>query len=69
MQQRRELGVPPLARGQTELERRVGPSPRVGLLLSNVTSLIGTRAVAFRFKASGTAFQVDDVYLDPWKSD
>jgi hypothetical protein len=25
-------------------------------------------AVAFRFKASGTAFQVDDVYLDPWKS-
>ena len=44
------------------------PSPRVGLLLSNVTSLIGTRAVAFRFKASGTAFQVDEVYLDPWKS-
>jgi hypothetical protein len=44
------------------------PSPRVGLLLSNVTSLVGTRAVAFRFKASGTAFQVDDVYLDPWKS-
>jgi hypothetical protein len=44
------------------------PSPRVALLVSNVTSLIGTRAVAFRFKASGTAFQVDDVYLDPWKS-
>jgi hypothetical protein len=44
------------------------PSPRVGLLLSNVTSLLGTRAVSFRFKASGAAFQVDDVYLDPWKS-
>jgi hypothetical protein len=44
------------------------PSPRVGLLLSNVTSLLGTRAVSFQFRASGTAFQVDDVYLDPWKS-
>ena len=44
------------------------PSPKVGLLLSNVTSLLGTRAVSFRFKASGAAFQVDDVYLDPWKS-
>lgn len=44
------------------------PSPRVGLLLSNVTSLVGTRAVSFKFSASGTAFQVDDVYLDPWKS-
>jgi hypothetical protein len=44
------------------------PSPRVGLLLSNVTSLLGTKAVSFKFSASGTAFQVDDVYLDPWKS-
>ncbi len=44
------------------------PSPRVGLLLSNVTSLVGTRAVSFQLRASGTAFQVDDVYLDPWKS-
>jgi hypothetical protein len=46
------------------------PSPRVGLLVSNVTSLLGTEAVAFRFRAVGTgaAFQVDDVYLDPWKS-
>lgn len=44
------------------------PSPRVGLLLSNVTSLIGTRAVAFRFRASGAAFRIDDIYLDPWKS-
>ena len=44
------------------------PSPRVGLLLSNVTSLVGTQAVAFRFRASGASFQLDDVYLDPWKS-
>jgi hypothetical protein len=45
------------------------PSPRMGLLLSNVTSLIGTRAVAFRFTpvGRGAAYQIDDVYLDPWK--
>jgi hypothetical protein len=45
------------------------PSPRVELLLSNVTSLVGTKAVAFRFTAvgRGAAFQLDDVYLDPWK--
>jgi len=45
------------------------PSPRVALLLSNVTNLIGTRAVAFKFTpvGLGAAYQVDDVYLDPWK--
>ena len=45
------------------------PSPRLELLLSNVTSLIGTRAVAFRFTpvGLGAAYQIDDVYLDPWK--
>ncbi|MGN6429885.1 MAG: hypothetical protein ACTHNB_04015 [Gaiellaceae bacterium] len=45
------------------------PSPRVELLLSNVTSLIGTKSVAFRFTAvgRGAAYQLDDVYLDPWK--
>jgi hypothetical protein len=45
------------------------PSPRLALLLGNVTSLLGTRAVAFRFTpvGSGAAFQIDDVYLDPWK--
>jgi hypothetical protein len=39
-------------------------------LLSNVTSLLGTRAVAFRFTPTGrdAAYQIDDVYLDPWKS-
>ncbi len=44
-------------------------SPRVGLLVSNVTCLLGTRAIAFRFRpiGRGAAFQIDDVYLDPWK--
>jgi hypothetical protein len=46
------------------------PSPRMELLLCNITSLLGTKAVAFRFTpvGSGTAYQMDDVYLDPWKS-
>ena len=46
------------------------PSPRLELLLCNVTSLVGTKAVAFRFTpvGSGAAYQIDDVYLDPWKS-
>lgn len=45
------------------------PSPRVELLVSNLTSLVGTEAVAFRFTAvgRGAAYQLDDVYLDPWK--
>ena len=45
------------------------PSPRMELLLSNVLSLIGTRAVAFRFTpvGAGASYQIDDVYLDPWK--
>jgi hypothetical protein len=46
------------------------PSPRIGLTLTNLCSLLGVRAVSFRFRAvgQGAAFQVDDVYLDPWKS-
>ena len=43
------------------------PSARVKLTLTNLTSLLGVRAVAFRFRASGGSFQVDDVYLDPFK--
>ena len=45
------------------------PSTRLELLLCNVTSLLGTQAVAFRFTPVGTgaAYQIDDVYLDPWK--
>ena len=44
------------------------PSPRLELLLCNVTSLLGTKAVTFRFTpvGSGAAYQVDDTYLDPW---
>ena len=45
------------------------PSPRLQLLLSNVISILGTRAVAFRFTpvGAGASYQIDDVYLDPWK--
>jgi hypothetical protein len=46
------------------------PSPRIGLTFTNLCSLLGVKAIAFRFRVVGTgaAFQVDDVYLDPWKS-
>jgi hypothetical protein len=43
------------------------PSPRIGMLLCNVTSLLGTRAVSLRFRAVNAAFQIDDVYIDPFK--
>jgi hypothetical protein len=43
------------------------PSPRIGMLICNVTSLLGTRAVSLRFKAVNATFQIDDVYIDPWK--
>ena len=45
------------------------PSPRLELALCNISSLIGTRAVAFRFTpvGIGASYQIDDVYLDPWK--
>jgi hypothetical protein len=39
------------------------PSPRLALALCNITSLLGTKAVAFRFTpvGSGAAYQIDDV--------
>jgi hypothetical protein len=45
------------------------PSPRIGLTFTNVCSLLGVQAISFRFRTVGTgaAFQVDDVYLDPFK--
>src|SRR5215210_7526611 len=43
------------------------PSPRIGMLVCNVTGLLGTKAVALRFRTTSGAVQVDDVYLDPWK--
>ena len=44
------------------------PSPRIGLLVSNVTSILGTKAVSVRLTALRAGFQVDDVHLDPYKS-
>ena len=46
------------------------PSPQVSALVTNVGGLLGTQAVSFRLKAKGTgaAFQVDDVFLDPFRS-
>ena len=43
------------------------PSPRVGLLLSNVGGLLTTKAISLRLTASNGSAQIDDVYLDPWK--
>jgi hypothetical protein len=37
------------------------------MLICNVTSLLGTKAVSLRFRAVNAAFQIDDVYIDPWK--
>ncbi len=47
------------------------PSPEVSALLTNLGGLLGlTRSVSFRLQASGSgaAFQVDNVFLDPFKS-
>ena len=44
------------------------PSPKIGMLVCNITGLLGTKAVSLRFRAVNAAFQIDDVYLDPWKS-
>jgi len=44
------------------------PSPRVGLLLSNVGGLLTTKAISLKLTASHGSVQIDDVYLDPWKS-
>lgn len=43
------------------------PSPKVGLLLTNVGGLLTTKAISVRITASGGAAQIDDAYLDPWK--
>jgi hypothetical protein len=45
------------------------PSPRTSALVSNVGGLLGlSSSVALRFRAHGTAFQLDDVYLDPFRA-
>ena len=44
------------------------PSPKLQLLLTNLTSLISTDSISFRFVPYGSAsWRIDDVYLDPWK--
>jgi hypothetical protein len=43
------------------------PSAKVGLLLTNVTSLLTTKAISLRFTATSGTSQIDDVYLDPFK--
>ena len=43
------------------------PSPRVSALVTNVGGLLTTKAISLRFHAQGTSFQVDDVYLDPFR--
>ena len=55
--------------GTVSANGKWAPSPRLELALCNVTSLVGTRSVAFRFTpvGPGAAYQIDDVYLDPWK--
>jgi hypothetical protein len=42
------------------------PSPKVGLLLTNVTGLLTTKAISIRVTATRGASQLDDVYLDPF---
>jgi len=45
------------------------PSPRLALLLTNLTGILATDSVSFQFVPSGTAsWRIDDVYLDPWKN-
>jgi hypothetical protein len=45
------------------------PSPRLALLLTNLTGILATDAVSFEFVPSDSAsWRIDDVYLDPWKS-
>lgn len=44
------------------------PSPRMGLLISNLGGLLVTDSIQFRFTAVGGSVQLDDAYLDPWKN-
>ena len=45
------------------------PSPRLALLLTNLTSIVCVDSVSFEFVPSDRAsWRIDDVYLDPWKT-
>ena len=43
------------------------PSPRIGLLVSTLTSPLGGRSISLRFTPTGTgaAWRIDDIYIDP----
>jgi hypothetical protein len=44
------------------------PSPKVSLLLSNVTGLLATDSISIRLLSGRSKdVRIDDVYLDPWK--
>ena len=44
------------------------PSPRLALLLTNVSGLLATDSISFKFIPNdGASWRIDDVYLDPWK--
>jgi hypothetical protein len=44
------------------------PSPKVALLLSNVSGLLATDSISIRLlSGKSTDVRIDDVYLDPWK--
>jgi len=44
------------------------PSPKVGLLLTNLTGLLAVESISLRFTPANTSgIRIDDVYLDPWK--
>ena len=56
--------------GYVQADGSWDPSPNVSALLTNVGGLLGlTKAVSFRLRATGTgaSFQVDDVFLDPFR--
>jgi hypothetical protein len=44
------------------------PSPEIGLLITNVCSVLATDSVSVRFSPVGDSdIRIDDVYLDPWR--
>ena len=54
--------------GTVAMNSKWQPSPRLALLLTNLTGLLATNAVSFRFVPNdGASWRIDDVYLDPWK--
>jgi len=57
--------------GEVRADGTWDPSPEVSAFLTNVGGLTGlTKAVSFRLRAKGTGalFQVDNVFLDPFRS-